>query len=252
MNPATPQSSIRHDEAWELLPWLATDRLTPAQLRGVLHHLEHSPALRQELRYLAELERAVTHPLVDEDQHSVTRLSPERVLQRIDRIATDARPARDSLLHRLRRRFEAVSRSPLVVAQTAAIAVLLFLVVTPGPEVPSSAESPAAPAYRTLTGTAAQTGTFEASAEPAHVRLVVDARLSLAALGDLLDSVDATLVEFQAHGLPLHDRPSPAGATPPNRILTLALAPRSDLETALDALRAAPSVALAEPAQGAL
>jgi Putative zinc-finger len=77
----TFHSSREHGEIWDLLPWLANQRLTAAQAERVERHLQHCDACKVELEAQRQLRDAIRaeEPVVLAPQTSFNKL-----MQRID------------------------------------------------------------------------------------------------------------------------------------------------------------------------
>lgn len=221
MSAAAGDRPTRCREVQELLPWLATATLEPAERARVEAHLDGCPACRAELER-CELERDAVRGARD--------LAPAphpaqlaRLFDRIERGELDeeelgevvARAPARSLLARTPR----VVRW-LIAAQIVALAGLGLWTLR--------ADRAAAPLFRTLAG-------GQEVPDAARLRVVFAAEATESELRALL----------LAAGLEIVGGPSPLGA--------YALAPRpgGDSRAALDLLRSDPRVRFAEPVAGA-
>ena len=223
---------LEHERAWRLLPWLANGTLEGEELATLLDHLKRCRTCLDELRFLPEL-RAALEADVGEIPAADAVLG--RVFERIDDYEAGAGPAAGRRRDRRpagagtaeRRSGIAGGRRlwiPAVLAAQAAAIVLLAaaLLLTP-PEPPGAVfqtlSSPHEPLHR--------------PAQPplSQLTLVLADGALEAELRELVRGVGGEIVAG----------PSILGA------YTVALAPGSRLDEALDDLRRRPAVALVQP-----
>ena len=202
---------ISHEQAVELLPWLANDSLPDAE-RAVLEEHAHACVLcRRELAELRDLHA------------SISRLDAEIAIPAPDMRRINARI--DDLLQRQtrgRRAWEkliGLFENPWRVAFAAQTAVLLAVAAAwiwpadPGP------------VFTTLTSP-------QVLSDGRYLRVVLDPALDEAAVAELLGENDLSIVVG----------PSARG------VYTLSVAvPSAELDAVAEALRASPGVILAEP-----
>lgn len=213
---AADPRAFAHDEAWDLLPWLAVDRLEGRELVGVLRHLEVCPVCREELRFLPEL-RAVA----EEGDEVLSDGQVERNLRRLHR-EMDAGGAGRPTGHRV-----PPTLAWAAVLAAAVVGLIVWTRVARGPDpgvAVAVAEGPAV--YRTLSDSPGP----PVEGMSGRVRVVFAAGTSLAA-------VERLLVEER---LTVADGPGPRG------IWTLGLGGR-EIAAVLERLRDRPEVRLAEP-----
>ncbi len=197
---------MRHDQARELLPWFSNGTLDADERRGVTDHLRECGACRSEVESLNRVRRVVREqPGADGPEMG----NLDEILARIDA---------DGGVHQ---RKTPVVRW-LLVAQAAAIVILVILLIVPGsPRVESDPQP-----FRTLS---AAPETVPSGAQ--HLRIGCADTTTERQLREILQSVEARIV----------DGPSRVGA------YTLRITDTQDLVSVVERLRAKPSFRLAEP-----
>ena len=166
---------MSHEEAWELLPWLANDSLRGDELNAVLEHLKGCAACRDELRFLPEL-RLVSDQVRPEAPPSST--IPQRLNSRIEAHEQDRRPWIHKASETFRRRAFAGNGMPFLLAQAALIVLLIGGIWWTRPE----------PAFQTLSQTAPETESVH------YLRVIFEDTAPAAELRDLLLEVEGTIV----------------------------------------------------------
>lgn len=216
----TLERSREHREVWDLLPWLANQRLTDAQATRVERHLQHCELCRAELGVQQELRDAIRK---EEAIVLAPQTSFNKLMQRIDNDETSTVE------------MEAKVTAPVTTARTSrmpkwfAIAASLQ-VVTLGALLGSLGwqkhEVQTAPRYATLTAPGP-------IAKGPVLRVVFDDQTKLVDIHELLKSIDARVVAG----------PTDAG------VFTLALNDKgSSLDAAVTRLRGDAHVVFCEPA----
>lgn len=230
---------LRHQDAWELLPWYANGTLDSDERRAVEAHLERCGLCRGELAASRDLAAAVRRA-ADVPPAAETRLG--HLLDRLDAAAAPGSPALPSAdappaaASSPAAGGRAVARLPNTVRwalalQAAAILALAlglaYLLARPAPPAGTVAAAPAPePAFRTLAASPAAAGRELA------VRAVFSPTASERELRHLL----------LAAGARFDDGPSPAG------VYTLEIGGGDEAAAAaLERLRRDPLVELAEP-----
>lgn len=223
-----------HDACWQLLPWLANDRLAGDELARVLDHLKSCALCRQELAFLPELRCAVEEAYFADDPGDRSSHGHRHVMDRIDayerqQVTPSPAPREPwvrGLLQRWRQLLHGSWGPRLVLAQ----ALVIALLAVPWATQLLSTSPPAADGatvvgseFRTLTSAA------ETSVEGDLLRLVFKPQTLEGELRRLMLDVGAELV---------------AGPTP-RGVYTARLANGQGSE-ALAALRQAPQVDFAE------
>ena len=206
---------LRHETAWQLLPWLAQGTLEDRELRGTLEHLKYCEVCREELRYLPEL-RAAAPPAGSEaspDPDAAFRRLIRRVEAFEDRQART--PGSGTFLHWVR-----TLDTPAAV--WAGLLLVLALgtgwMLRPGPE---------AALFRVLSDEAPAT-----SPDAAQLRVVFAPETPELRLREILLSVGAELA----------DGPSPTG------VYTLRLPSAQGVaQDELARLRSLPEIRFLEP-----
>jgi hypothetical protein len=202
-------SSLSHEQAWDLIPWLANGRLGAAESAALRAHLEGCAACTREV---AQQRRVFEGMQADDGIAFASEAAFQKLAARIDAPPSAARAA-------------------VFVRWVAAtgLAAMFALVLWAGGWLQRPPGSAAPRAYQTLT------------APPAAVP--VGARLRVVFAPDLkLDQLERTLRSIDAS---ISNGPSEAGVF----TLTLPRASSSPTELArrLEALRADPGVRFAEP-----
>ncbi len=171
----TPTVAMSHEDAWELLPWLANNSLQGDELHAVLEHLKSCGACRDELRFLPEL-RLVSDQVRPEAPPSST--VSQKLSSRIEAHEQDRRPWIHKTSETLRRRAMSGEGLPFLLAQAALIVLLVGGMWWTRPE----------PAFQTLSQAAP-------AAESVHyLRLIFEDSTPAAELRDLLLELEATVV----------------------------------------------------------
>ena len=210
---------LGHQEAWELLPWYVNGTLESDERQAVEVHLERCPLCRSELAASRDLAFAVR----------ATEESPQAVDLRLERLLDRLGPpaAAQSAQPRAARRHRGDPLRPAVRWVLALqAAALLVLTLGLGSLLARQPPGPTAAGFRTLAAAPVE------AVPPVHaptVRAVFSPTASEAELRHLLLAVEARLI----------DGPSAAG------VYTLQLVGEAP-EAALERLRAAPLVELAE------
>ena len=203
--------TITHEQAVELLPWLANDSLPDAE-RAVLEEHAHACVLcRRELAELRDLHASISR--LDDDV-AIPAPDMRRINARIDDLLqrqTRGRRAWEKLVEL----FENPWRVAFAVQTAVLLAVGAAWIWPADPE----------PVFTTLTSP-------QAVPDGRYLRVVLDPALDEAAVAGLLSENDLSIVAG----------PSARG------VYTLSVAaPSAGLDAVADALRASPGVLLAEP-----
>lgn len=215
------ESSMHHQQAWELLPWFINGTASAEERRLVEKHLVQCQDCRAELAWQRQL-----HAVMMQDQSPP--LDPEqgleRLWQRIDRASVgEAEAATNSpqavaAPHKYKPAFR-YALAAMLVLQVGALAILGAQLV-----MPQQAGDPAA-AYSTLSS-------HETVAAHATIRIVPAADMTTGELGALLRQLDLHIVSG----------PTEAG------VYSLApLLPHADTNAQLVGLRASANIRFAEP-----
>jgi hypothetical protein len=218
MGRETLERSREHREVWDLLPWLANQRLTDAQAARAERHLQQCELCRAELAVQQQLRDAIR---AEEAVVLAPQTSFNKLMQRID--SEDASVATDTEISAPVP--SRVSRMPKWFAiaasiQVATVAALLGSMWWQQHAVQS------APRYATLTAPGP-------IAKGPVLRVVFDEQTKLIDIHELLKSIDARVVAG----------PTDAG------VFTLALNDKnSSLEAAVKRLRGDAHVVFCEPA----
>ncbi|HUO86568.1 MAG TPA: zf-HC2 domain-containing protein [Thermoanaerobaculia bacterium] len=210
---------LGHQEAWELLPWYVNGTLGSDERQAVEVHLDRCPLCRSELAASRELAFAVR---AAEESPQAVELRLERLLDRLEPPAT-AQSAPPRVAPRRRGDHLRPAVRWVLALQAAA---LLVLTLGLGSLLARQPPGPTTGGFRTLAAAPVEAVT------PGHtptVRAVFSPTASEAELRRLLLAVEARLI----------DGPSAAG------VYTLQLVGEAP-EAALERLRAAPLVELAE------
>lgn len=227
-NSAENASYAEHQAAWESLPWYVNGTLDAEELARLERHVASCVACRSEVKYLRELGAAV-HAAED------FPLAPARglaaLMARIEESEEphSARAGRPSQTRRLlgwsapfRQAPTAIQR--LLLAQVAAIVLLVGILAWPGGEVPSAT-------YRTL----AEDAELQADLG-SRLHVVFDPETPEHRIREILKSVQAEIIAG----------PSAVG------LYTLAMPVSEEaglsVRVVLEKLRAHPEVTFAEPA----
>ena len=218
MGRETLERSREHREVWDLLPWLANQRLTEAQAARTERHLQQCELCRAELSVQQQLRAAIR---AEEAVVLAPQTSFNKLMQRIDNedrsVATDTEisaPVHSRVSHMPK--WFAIAAS----IQVATVAALL------GSMWWQQHEAQTAPRYATLTAPSP-------IAKGPVLRVVFDEQTKLIDIHELLKSIHARVVAG----------PTDAG------VFTLALNDKSSsLEAAVKRLRGDAHVVFCEPA----
>lgn len=214
----TLERGREHREVWDLLPWLANQRLSESQAARAERHLQQCESCRTELSLQQQLRDAIR---AEDAVVLAPQTSFNKLMQRIDAQESPAEmepPTAVPLLPRESRtpRWFAIAAS----VQVAAVAALLASMWWQKHEVQT------APRYATLTAPSP-------IAKGPVLRVVFDEQTKLVDIHELIKSIDARVVAG----------PTDAG------VFTLALNnKRSSLEAAVTRLRGDTHVVFCEPA----
>ncbi|HEU4652940.1 MAG TPA: zf-HC2 domain-containing protein [Steroidobacteraceae bacterium] len=173
-------SSREHRESWDLLPWLANQRLTEAQTQQVEKHLQQCEACRTELEEQRRLRDAIR---AEEAVVLAPQTSFNKLMQRIDSEADtefDSEvPTRTAVVARTQRmpKWLAIAASIQVMAVAALLGSLWW----------QQREVQVAPRFATLTAP-------NSTAKGPVLRVVFDDQTKLADISTLLKSIDARVV----------------------------------------------------------
>jgi hypothetical protein len=213
----------KHRECWELLPWLANERLATKDVRRIESHLRECEQCQAELAQQRQLRDAMR---ADEAVVLAPQASFQKLMQRID--AEDEAPRVDEkeahVLPQLKRETRFPRWLPIAAAvQAFAIAALLGTVWW------QSEQMMTAPRFSTLT-------TPSSAPEGPVIRIVFGEQITVGEINDLLRSLQAHIVAG----------PNSAGVY----TVQLAGAQRnaSDVEAIATQLRTDPRVIFSEPA----
>jgi hypothetical protein len=224
-----------HNECWELLPWLANERLSPRETARVEVHLRECAACREEFAVQQQLRQAIRG-------HDAVVLAPQtslqKLMQRIDQgAATDealdaarsvAEPAPKSRSWSPRPGWLAIAAGVQGIAIAALLSALWW----------QSHEALNAPRFITQSSTRPVT-------HGAVIRVVFADKVTLDDVNSMLRAIDAQIVagpsEAGVYTLGLTVRPGAASASDGAR-------PGTRLEAALTQLREGDRVVFAEAA----
>lgn len=213
------ESTMHHQQAWELLPWLLNGTASAEERRLVEHHLEQCRDCRAELALQQRLHAAMTQELV-------AAPDPERGLERLWQKIDNAPAAEAPVEPRTPaapRRHKPVYRAALaamLVLQAGVLAVLGAQFLMP------HQASEAGAAYVTLSSQ-------ETGAARATIRIVPAANMRAGELGGLLRELDLQIV---------------AGPTEAGVYSLAPLSAHGDTAAQLARLRASGGIRFAEPA----
>ncbi|MFN3988186.1 MAG: zf-HC2 domain-containing protein [Rhodocyclaceae bacterium] len=213
------ESSMHHQQAWELLPWFINGTASAEERRLVEKHLAQCQDCRAELAWQRQL-----HAVMMQDQ--TTPPDPERGLdrlwQRIDNTSVGEVEAATTRAVAASPKYRPAFRyalAAMLVLQVGAFAILGAQFVMP------QHTGDATAAYSTLSS-------HEAGAAHATIRIVPAADMRTGELGALLRQLDLQIVSG----------PTEAG------VYSLApLLPHGDTDTQLVRLRASANIRFAEP-----
>ena len=161
---------IRHEQARELLPWLANGTLDEPERSSVADHLSTCGACRSEVESLHQVGRAVREQPADEGSEAGNL---DRILARIDH-AGGVPLRKTPILHWL------------LVAEAAAIVILVILLVAPD----SSRIADDPQLFRTLSD-----GQETATSDAGLLRIVFADTTTERQLREIVQSVEARIVD---------------------------------------------------------
>lgn len=214
----TLERSREHREVWDLLPWLANQRLTETQTARVERHLQQCELCRTEHGVQQQLRDAIR---AQEAVVLAPQTSFNKLMQRIDNEESPVESETETAVPVQVR----VSRTPKWFAIAASIQVAMIAALL-GSMWWQKHEVQTAPRYATLTSPSP-------IAKGPVLRVVFDEQTKLVDIHDLLKSIDARVVAG----------PTDAG------VFTLALNDKSSsLEAAVTRLRGDAHVVFCEPA----
>jgi hypothetical protein len=215
----TLEGSREHREVWDLLPWLANQRLTDTQTARVERHLDQCESCRTELGVQQRLREAIRN---EEAVVLAPQTSFNKLMQRIDAEEPTAAEVEAKVAAPATAR---VSRAPRWFAIAAGIQVVAIAALM-GSMWWQQHETQTAPRYATLTAP-------NPIAKGPVLRVVFDEQTKLVDIHELIKGIDARVVAG----------PTDAG------VFTLALNDKAaSLDAAVAHLRADTHVVFCEPA----
>jgi anti-sigma factor RsiW len=219
MTAPTP-TSLAHDAAWELLPWLANGSLDAFDRARVEAHLEQCSACRVELEEQRLICNALAAPGAIEQ---IPAASLNKLRQRIERLPTETREAGELAAAATPRRRPPAQRLRTLSVAAAALVAVVVLGLPAAHDWQGATGSRDAARYFTVSSSAAQP-------PRAVIRAVFAETLTLADLQRLLADAHLRIVEG----------PSEAG------VYSLAMGSGESTARALQRLRAHDGVRFAE------
>jgi hypothetical protein len=177
--------SEKHRECWELLPWLANERLSERDARRVEGHLRECERCRSELALQRRLREAIR---AEEAVVLAPQASLQKLMQRIEEDATqdEARSCERGRAILPAERTSHFSRVPRWIAIAAGVQAVLIAVLL-ATTLRQSQELLTAPLFSTLT-------TPSSVPQGPVIRIVFNDRITLSELNELLRSIDAHIV----------------------------------------------------------
>ena len=227
----TPTHPLSHQEAWNLLPWLANGSLEGSELDALLDHLKSCPVCLDELRYLPELRAAFEGHLESPDSTDDGREGFERLMERI---VNESDPPRATF------RGGGLSAVPTWARWAAAVqaAVVLLVAGWSGRALWAPSPQPVAQEFRTLSSGSAAVET-NAQTVPSQIRVVFSEAAPIGEVSQLL----------RRHSLDVVEGPNSMGAFVVQDSALPSAAAGRHLQSLLSELRAEELVDFAEPLQ---